>query len=310
MPKIYELPAQTGAEPDLMRGGPVTRAPFREQQQPPGSDDPIRMLTNQESMELNNVTRWFDSQTAILDQQQLDPDKHRAAYARLQSQATTQRTEVRAKHVTNAQQIKNMQKLVESGILAPEQMQATMLVMVGVPVEHVRATFAQQKKQKPMAQLRDLRFQADRIQAFRGRFVDHRKDIFGKGLWRAHPDTGKKTDIPANKDERQAYVDAETQLYIIQTRMAELFEDLSPLEKLSEAGRRAVERFGMEKERLGEGRVPMPTGRWGGVPGRVQPFSGIQVSEPAPEEQPTATELKKQKTRKAYKQGKRLGYWE
>ena len=247
MPKIYELPAQTGAEPGLMRGGPVTRAPFREQQQPPGSDDPIRMLTNQESMELNNVTRWFDSQTAILDQQQLDPDKHRAAYARLQSQATTQRTEVRAKHVTNAQQIKNMQKLVESGILAPEQMQATMLVMVGVPPAHIKAAFAQEKRQKPIARLRDLKFNAERISNWQSQFDFDKKD----NLILVDKDSGKKLRGTSD-DEKKAYEDADYRLWAIQEEMWGLYEEISPLEKLSMAGSRAVERFGGGRKRLDE----------------------------------------------------------
>ena len=312
-PPITSLPAGETIKDDFSTIGRIgsvasrsgSRQPQRPQQQE--FNQSVQMLENQRKKELNDVTRWFDVQAAILDQGQLDPDKHRAAYTRLQQQAATQRTEAQAKYTAYAQQIKTMQGLVERRTMQPEQMQQTMLVMAGFSVGDVQrwATTKKQRegKQKPMAQLRDLKYQADRIEAFRDRFVDDRTDVFGKGLWRKNPKTEKRTDIRAKEEERQAYDNAGAQLYNIQTEMIEVFDLLSPLEKDAQAGSRAIDRFG-------GGRKPPLSGRrqalgFGG-------FGSMGVAPPTPvsKKQPTREELMKQKTKKAYKQGKQLGYWE
>lgn len=291
MPRIYELPAQTGAEPDLMRGGPVQR---RQPQQPQGSANPKQMLANQMDMELNNVTREFDVNVSALDQQQLEPDKYKTQYANLQRQAMNQRVAIQAKHEAAAQQIKNMQKLVEDGILAPEQMQSTMLVMAGVPVEHVRRAFAQAQRVKPSTRLNELASVAKKVTAFRGQFDDERLDPWYKGgkgsLWYTDP-TGKKRKASAG--EIEAYDVTTTQLAELDRAQQEIFRMMTPMEQYAQAGSRAVERFGM-------GRRPMPTGRW-----------GVPAPEPAPKKrEPTAAELRKQGTREAYEKGIKLGYWD
>lgn len=256
MPKIYELPASIGAAtlgagispdrpPRIIRDEPIGAQPQRSTW---ATTKPmqmsLQMLEDQMKTGQRSVTRWFDAQAAILSEQHLDSDKYKTEYGRLQRQATTKYAEVRAKAEAQANHIESLRKLVEAGTFTDKQMEQAMLVMAGHSAEHVRATYAQYKQQKPMARMKDLKYQAERIEAFRDRFVDDRTDIFGKGLWRKNPKTEKRTDIRAKEEERQAYDDAGTQLYNIQMEMTGLFDELSPLEKTAQAGSRAVERFG------------------------------------------------------------------
>lgn len=149
----FERTGKTDQQSNTMLGGPVRLRQPQQYQRPPGSADPRRMMANQMDMELNSVTQWFNSQISILDQQMLGPDKYKAEYAKLQRQAINQRVAIDAKHEANAQQIRNMQKLVEAGTISPEQMEQTMLVMAGIPVEHVRKAFAQVQREKTSTQL-------------------------------------------------------------------------------------------------------------------------------------------------------------
>ncbi|KKL75108.1 hypothetical protein LCGC14_2058190 [marine sediment metagenome] len=266
MPRIYELPA--------------------------GSANPKQMMANKMDMELNGVTQWFDTQTGLLDQQQMEPDQYKTAYAKLQRQAMNQRVATQAKHEAAAQQIKNMQKLVESGMLSPEQMQSTMLVMAGVPIEHVRKMFAQAQRQKPSTRLNELNSMGKKLVGFRQQFEDHRQDYFGyKGVYYTDP-TGKKRK--ATETEVQAFDATATQVAALDREKQQIFATLTPLEQYSVAGSRAVERFGMGREHRGGG-------AFGG---------GIRMAEPAPKKQSTAAELRKAGTHEAYEQGKKLGYWE
>ena len=297
MPRIYELPASVGAAtlgagispdrpPRIIRDEPVRAQP---QQSTWITTDSmkmsLKMLDDQMKTGQHGVTQWFDAQAAILSQQQFDSDRYKTEYGRLQRQATTKYAEVKAKAEAQANHIESLRKLVEAGTFTDKQMEQAMLVMAGHSAEHVRATYAQYKQQKPMARLRELKYQAERIEAFRDRFVDDRTDVFGKGLWRKNPKTEKRTDIRAKEEERQSYDNAGTQLYNIQMEMTELFDELSPLEKTAQAGSRAVERFGM-KERLGR------LAKYGafGLPGLV--YSKLTKPELAPE----VTPKKKSKT--------------
>lgn len=301
MPRIYELPAMAGpsSESLIIEHAPGATPGFggRPQQQSQGSADPRRMMANQMDMELNSVTQWFDSQVSIIDQQQLEPDKYKSEYAKLQRQAMNQRVAIQAKHQATAQQIKNMQKLVEDGILAPEQMQSTMLVMAGVPVEHVRRMFAQVQRQKPSTRLNELDSIGKKLVAFQQQFEDYRGPHLFRGrerekLYYTDP-TG--TRRKASKAEIEAYDDITTQIAALDREQQQIFSTLTPLEQYAQAGTRAVERFGM-------GRRPSLA---------RQRFGGVRITEPAPakREQSTATELRKQGTREAYEKGIKLGYW-
>ena len=236
MPRIYELPAQKG------------------------SADPRRMLANRMDMELNNITREFDTNISALDQGQLEPDKYKSEYAKLQQQAMNQRVAIQAKHEAAAQQIKNMQKLVEDGMLAPEQMQATMLVMAGVPSTHVKTMFAQVQRQKPSTRLNELDSIGKKLVAFQQQFDDYRGPHLFRGrerekLYYTDP-TGKKRK--ASEAEREAYDATTTQIAALDREKAAIFNQLTPLEQFSMRGSRAVERFGM-------GRRPLAAQRFGGV---------------------------------------------
>ena len=297
MPRIYELPAQTGQEPGIMRGGPVSIRRSQQQQPRQPSANPRQMLANQMDMELNNITREFDVSISTLDQGQLEPDKYKAEYAKLQRQAMNQRIATQAKHEAAAQQIKNMQKLVEIGTLAPEQMQQTMLVMAGVPVEHVRRAFAQQQRQKPSTRLNELDSIGKKLVAFQQQFEDYRGPHLFRGrkrekLYYTDP-TGTKRK--ASEAEIEAYDDITTQIAALDREKAEIFSQLTPLEQFAQSGSRAVERFGM-----------------GWQPSLArQRFGGVRITEPAPKKkQPIAAELRKQGTREAYEKGIKLGYWE
>ncbi|KKN32566.1 hypothetical protein LCGC14_0812460 [marine sediment metagenome] len=292
MPKIYELPASSTPE---NRSLVIEHAPrFRQpqQQQSQGSADPRQMMAGQMDQELNSVTQWFDSQVSVLDQGQLEPDKYKSEYMKLQRQAASQRVAIQAKHQAAAQQIKNMQALVEDGMLAPEQMQATMLVMAGVDRAHVKAMFAQQKQASPRVQLNNATALMKKEIAFRSNFEDHRKDIFGKGLFYIDPATGRKRK--ASEAERDEYNNSASRLGQLAERRAELFNILTPLEKMAESGAQAVDRYGM-------GREPLSTAGFGG-------FGSMGVAPPR-RKQPTREELIKQRTKKAYEQGRKLGYW-
>ena len=299
MPRIYELPAQTGAEPGLMAGGPVQRS---QPQQSQSSADPRRMMANQGDMELNNVTREFDTNISALDQQMLEPDKYKAEYAKLQRRAMNQRVAIMAKYEAAAQQIKNMQKLVEAELMSPEQMQINTLSMAGVPVEHVRAAFAQQRQQKPSAMLNEIDSQLKKIAGFVDQFDDYREDPWWKPgkkgtVWFTPKIGGEKTG-PRRKlkeGELEALDDAKDRAGELRQAQWKIFETMTPLEQYAQAGSRAVSRFGM-------GRAPSLA---------RQRFGGVRITEPAPKKkEPTAAELRKQGTREAYEKGIKLGYWE
>ena len=269
MPRIYELPASAGVENRSLeiRHDPGTAPGFRQQPQPQsGSANPRQMLANQMDMELNNVTREFDVNTSALDQQMLEPDKYKAQYANLQRRANNQRIAIQAKHEAVAQQIKNMQKLVEDRMMSPEQMQATMLVMAGVPSTHVKAMFAQQQRQKPSTRLNELASVAKKVTAFRAQFDDERLDPWYKGgkgsLWYTDP-IGKKRKASAG--EIEAYDATTTQLAELDRAQQEIFRIMTPMEQFAQSGSRAVERFGM-------GRRPLA----------AQRFGGVRFAEPAP----------------------------
>jgi len=290
MPKIYELPASSTPE---NRSLVIEHTPtFRgAQQQQPGFADPRQMLAGQMDMELNNVTRWFDSQVSVLDQGQLEPDKYKMEYTKLQRQAMNQRIAIQAKHQATAQYFKNMQKLVEDGVLTPEQMQQSMLVEAGIPIEHVRRAFAQAEQIKPMTQLRNLAAVATKIQNFRDQFDDGRPGWY-KGKLKYTDPTGKKR--VASKEETEAYDASTLQLTEIDRAMQQLFKVLTPLEQTSMVGTQAVQRFGMRR-----------------VPLAAQRFAGVRITEPVPKKkEPTAAELRKQGTREAYEKGIKLGYWQ
>lgn len=266
-PRIYELPAGSTPEsesleiwhtPATVPGGarPGWGLPIQRERERDLTTSK-QILENLRNKEFNDVTRWFDAQAAVLDQQRLDPERHKAAYARLQSQAMNQRTEIQAKHIANAQHIKIMQDMADAGAISPDQMQQTVLVMAGFPVRDVQRWAVGRKQQKPITRLRDLTYQAERIQAFRNRFVDDRRENragekIGNQLYLVNRDTGKKTDTKASFDAITAYDDAELQLDTIQEEMIETFNLLSPLEKSAQAGAQAIERFGMGRRgRLG-----------------------------------------------------------
>ena len=263
MPRIYELPASTGVENRAILDDPGTISGFRQQPQPqpqPGSSNPRQMLAGQMDMELNNVTREFDVNVSALDQQMLEPDKYKAQYANLQRRANNQRIAIQAKHEAVAQQIKNMQKLVEDRMVSPEQMQATMLVMAGVPSTHVKAMFAQQQRQKSSTRLNELGSMGKKLVAFRAQFEDYRGPHLFRGrgrekLYYTDP-TGRKRK--ASEAEREAYDATTTQIAALDREKQEIFSQLTPLEQFSMAGSRAVERFGM-------GRAPLAAQRFGGV---------------------------------------------
>ena len=240
MPRIYELPAQTGAEPDLMAGGPVQRS---QPQQPQGSANPRQMLAGQMDQELNNVTRMFDVNVSALDQQMLEPDKYKTQYANLQRQASNQRIAIQAKHEAAARQIKNMQKLVEAELMSPEQMQINMLDMAGMPVNDLKAAVAQRRRQKPIARMRDLIYIADRMERFRARFTEKK----GK-LYRVNPDTGKRGPL-ASEAEIKEYNTMELRLQAGDEEMQQLRQEISPLEQTAMAGTMAVRQFGAGKKR-------------------------------------------------------------
>ena len=271
MPRIYELPASAGVENRSLeiRHDPGTAPGFRQQpQQPqPGSANPRQMLANQMDMELNNVTREFDVNTSALDQQMLEPDKYKAQYANLQRRANNQRIAIQAKHEAVAQQIKNMQKLVEDRMMSPEQMQATMLVMAGVPSTHVKAMFAQVQRQKPSTRLNELDSIGKKLVAFQQQFEDYRGPHLFRGrkrekLYYTDP-TG--TRRIASEAEREAYDATTTQIAALDREKAAIFSQLTPLEQFAQSGSRAVERFGM-------GRAPLA----------AQRFGGVRFAEPAP----------------------------
>ena len=299
MPRIYELPAGAGPSSESLviehAPGSATAQRFnpQRQRQQQGSADPRQMLANQMDMELNNITREFDSQVSVIDQQQLEPDKYKAEYAKLQRRAMNQRVAIQAKHEAAANQIKNMQKLVEDKILTSEQMQSTMLVMAGVPSEHVRKMFAQQQRQKPSTQLNELASVAKKITNFRQQFDDGRPGWY-KGKLKYTDPTGRKRN--ATEAETQAYDATTTQLAELDRAQQQIFNQLTPLEQYAQRGSRAVEQFGF-------GRTPsLVSQRFGG---------GIRMTEPAPKKkQLTAAELRKQGTEEAYKKGIKLGYWE
>ena len=299
MPRIYELPASAGPSSESLEiwhtQGTIPGS-MRQPQQPQGFADPRRMLGGQMDEELNNVTREFDVNVSALDQQILEPDKYKAQYANLQRRADNQRIAIHAKHQAAAQQIRNMQKLVEDGILTSEQMQSTMLVMAGIPSEHVRRTFAQQQRQKPSTRLNELDSIGKKLVAFQQQFEDYRGPHLFRGrkrekLYYTDP-TG--TRRIASEAERGAYDDITTQIAALDREKATIFSQLTPLEQFAQSGSRAVERFGM-------GRAPLA----------AQRFGGVRIAEPVPKkEQPTAAELRKQGTREAYERGIKLGYWE
>ncbi len=298
MPRIYELPASAGPSSESLviehAPGSSTAQRFNpQQQQPQGSADPRQMMASQMDMELNNVTQWFDSQTGLLDQQMLDPDKYKAEYAKLQRQAMNQRVAIQAKHEAAAQQIKNMQKLVEDKILTSEQMQSTMLVMAGVPSEHVRRAFAQQQRQKPSTQLNELTSVANKVKVFRAQFNDGRPGWY-KGKLKYTDPTGRKRN--ATEAETQAYDATTTQLAELGRAQQQIFNQLTPLEQYAQRGSQAALQFGFENK-------PITHGGFGG-------FGSMGVAPPAPKKkQLTAAELRKQDTREAYEKGVKLGYW-
>ncbi len=239
MPRIYELPAGAGPSSESLvfehaPGSPTAqRFNPQQQQQPQGSADPRQMMAQRMDAELNNVTREFDSQVGLLDQQQLEPDQYKRAYANLQSKAMNQRVAIQAKHQAAAQQIKNMQKLVKDDLLAPKDMEATMLVMAGVPTEHVRKMFAQREQQKPMTRIKDLKYIADRMEMFRSNFTDKSGRLYlvdGKG----------KKLRSASEAEEQEYQTTALRLREIDKEMWNLYNEVSPIERDSISGMMAM----------------------------------------------------------------------
>ncbi len=263
MPRIDYLPAMSGSNAaELSRTVFNTRpsavssqGSAQPQRQSQGYTQSIQMLDNQRSDALNSVTRWFDAQAVILDGQQFEPDRYKREYANLQRQAMNKRTAVQANSVAQARQIEGMQKLVQTGMLAPEQMEQTMLVMAGVPAERVREMFKQEQQQRPMTRLRDLKYTAERIENWRARFKDSRREDkhgkkLGDRLYLVNPSTEKATDTKAGFDATVAYDDAETRLNDIQLEMQQLYNEISPLEKTSIAGEQAYQRFGKTRRGL------------------------------------------------------------
>jgi hypothetical protein len=301
MPRIYELPASNTPENKSLvirhTPGTVPRSFKRPQQQQSGSANPRQMMAGQMDMELNNVTREFDSQVSVLDQGMLEPDKYKAEYIKLQRRAASQRIAIQAKHQAAAQQIKNMQKLVQDGMLAPEQMQATMLMMAGVPRENVKAMFAQVQRAKPSTRLNELDSIGKKLVAFQQQFEDYRgPHLFrGRGREKLYYTDPTGTRRKASKAEIDAYDDITTQIATLDREKAEIFRSLTPLEQYAQAGSQAVQRFGM-------GRRPVERGGFGG-------FGTMGVVPPTSKKQPTVAELRKLGTREAYEKGKRLGYW-
>ena len=302
MPRIYELPASAGPSSESLviehapGGATAQRFNPRPQQRPQGSANPRQMLANQMDMELNNVTREFDSQVSVIDQQMLEPDKYKAEYVKLQRRAMNQRVAIQAKHQAAAQQIKNMQQLVKTGMLTPEQMQSTMLVMAGVPVEHVRRAFTQKQRQKPSTRLNELDSMGKKLVAFRAQFEDYRgPHLFrSRGREKLYYTSPEGTKRKATPTEIEAYDSTTTQIAALDREKQRIFRTLTPLEQFSTAGSRAVERFGM-------GRRPIE---------RSMPAMGFGPPIPTPKKkQLTAAELRKQDTREAYEKGVKLGYW-
>ena len=310
MPRIYELPASAGVENRSLeiRHDPGTAPGFRQQpQQPqPGSANPRQMLANQMDMELNNVTREFDVNTSALDQQMLEPDKYKAQYANLQRRANNQRIAIQAKHEAVAQQIKNMQKLVEDRMMSPEQMQATMLVMAGVPSTHVKAMFAQVQRQKPSTMLNEIDSQLKKIASFVDQFDDYRDDPWWKlgkkgTIWFTPKIGGKETGIrrQIKEDEElrllEALDNAKSRAAELRQAQQEIFKIMTPMEQYAQRGSRALERWGMGYE----------------PPQRALGIGDMRFEEPAPKKKQelTAAELRKQGTEEAYEKGIKLGYW-
>ena len=295
MPRIYELPAGVNQQLDVTPRRSVQRPQQRRRQQ--GSANPRQMLASQMDMELNNITRWFDSQVGVLDQQQLEPDKYKAAYARLQQQGMNQRVAAQAKYEGMARQIKNMQALVRDGILTQDQMQSTMLVMAGIPIQHIKAAFAQKERQKPMARLRDLKFVSDRMEIFRANFKEKR----GK-LYLFNPKT-KKILRSASEAETKEYDTSEFRLNEVDREMWQLYNEVSPLERTALAGMMAArQRAKGARPITGMAALGAPFG--GGI-------TGLELTPPvAAKKQPTAVELRKQGTKEAYERGVKLRYWE
>ena len=291
MPRIYELPASAGVatlgagispdRPPRIIRGELTGAQSQQPQRLTWTatkrmEAANKMLEDQMKMGRRNVSQWFDAQAAILSEGQLEPKKHEAAYRRLQQQQQTKYAEIKAKAEAQAYQIKSMMKLVDTGTLTSEQMEQTMFVMAGVPAEHVRATYAKIKPQKPSAQLNEIDSQLKKIAAFMDQFDDYRDDPWWKPgkkgtIWYTPKiggkETGPKRRIKESETELlQALDDAKSRAAELRRAQAEIFKTMTPMEQYARRGSRAVDRFALGGD--------TPQGALG--------IGDMQIPEPAP----------------------------
>ena len=301
-PRIYELPAGVNQQLDVTPRRSVQRPRPQQRRRQQGSANPRQMLASQMDMELNNITRWFDSQVGVLDQQQLEPDKYKAAYARLQQQGMNQRVAAQAKYEGMAQQIKNMQALVKNGMLTPDEMESGMLGMAGISIRDIKAGLAQKERQKPMARLRDFKYVSDRMETFRANFKEKR----GK-LYLFNPKT-KKILRSASEAETKEYDTSEFRLNEVDKEMWQLYSEVSPLERTALAGMMAARQRARAQEPSTLSKMFGYTGLGLMIP-RFREAAQL-IESTFKEKQPTAVELRKQKTKEAYQQGIKLGYWE
>jgi len=339
MPNIYELPAMgvpAGATANMTPGqmraqGQInagydprwTRGQTRahsinmqgQQGQPQASADPMQMLEGQRVAAFANIDRQFNIAAADLSKQGLEPDAYKKAYSGLQFNVMSAYAKEQGIHEAYAADARNLDALVEAGELTGEEAHAQKLVMAGVPVALAYAPLRQKNQTKPSTQLNDIVSMRTKIMNFRDRFKDKRGQPI-RDLYRSEANEGLQFQPAeggpmrkASAAEIAAFDASIDQLRVLDMARQKVFNMLSPMEQLSQAGANAVSKFGLDAPETESalpvgGRINMPFGAFGG---------GIDTgfgAKPSVSTNPSASELRKQGTKEAYDRGVKLGYWE
>lgn len=277
-----------------MPGLPITQLPAGQQifkqNEGPGFSNPVEMLANQMDMELGQIGQWFDSQIYALDREQLEPDKHKKEYEKLQKQAADARLQIQAKHEATAQQLKNMQALVQNGTLTQHQYNQAALVMAGIPAEQVREAFEIPKQKNTIQALRDVNTMILAVNRRLKGFEDEGERSYIGGIFRE----GKAGDRllyytdPSTKKRRRIKDEATIAEYDTLAGQREQLLDIQALLIGQSPG------F-MQRAMLGQATL---TGRT------------ISPAQPTAQELIAAAEGKDEATRRRiFEQGVRLGYW-